>query len=129
MKDALCRPLPALAAEGENMAAERIGADDLPHLGRQTVKPSAQIDWLASEKDLCSRRQGDHPAPRSADNTRRSAFSLTPLSIRTRTPSGKSISITPTRSAKASPAPREHTAPAAIGTVELSPDVSATTPS
>jgi hypothetical protein len=118
-----------LAAEDENMAAERIGANDLLHLGRQAVKPSAQIDWLASEKDLCSRRQSDHPAPRSADNTRRSAFALTPLSMRTRTPSGKSISITPTRSAKTSPAPREHTAPAAIGTVELSPDVSATTPS
>jgi hypothetical protein len=121
--------VPALAAEDEDMAAERIGADDLLCLRRQAVKAGAQIDRLASEKDLRSRRQGNHPDPRNAARTRRSAFSLTLLSTRTRTPSGRSISITPTRSAKARPAPRGHTAPAAIGTVELSPDASATTPS
>src|SRR5690242_21864279 len=76
------------------MAAERISADDLLHLRRQAIEAGAQIDRLASEKDLCSRRQGDHPDPRSADRTRRSAFSLTLLSTRTRTPSGRSISIT-----------------------------------
>jgi long-chain acyl-CoA synthetase len=76
-----------------------------------------------------TRRMGDHPDPRSADRTRRSAFSLTLLSTRTRTPSGRSISITPTRSAKAGPAPRGHIAPAAIGTLGLSPVASATTPS
>ena len=48
----------ALAAEDEDMAAERIGADDLLHLGRQAVKPGAQIDRLAGEKHLRSRRQG-----------------------------------------------------------------------
>jgi hypothetical protein len=70
------------------------------------VKAGAQIDRLASEKDLRSRRQGNHPNPRKAARTRRSAFSLAVLSTRTRTPSGRSISITPTRSAKATPAPR-----------------------
>ena len=53
----------------------------------------AQIDRLASEKDLGSRRQGDHPDPRTADRTRGSAFSLTLPSTRTRTTSGRSISI------------------------------------
>src|SRR5689334_1860169 len=93
----------ALAAKDEDVAAERIGADDLLCFRRQTVEAGAQIDRLASEKDLRSRRQGDHPDPRSADRTRRSAFSLTLLSTRTRTPSGRSISITPTRSANANP--------------------------
>ena len=119
----------ALAAEDEDVAAERIGADDLLCLRRQAVKAGAQIDRLASEKDLRSRRQSNHPGPRNAARTRRSAFSLTLLSTRTRTPSGRSISITPTRSAKARPALRGHTAPTPIGTVELSPDASATTPS
>src|SRR6201987_6055033 len=133
------RPLPSqynpfqivttLAAEDEDMAAERISADDLLHLRRQAIEAGAQIDRLASEKDLCSRRQGDHPETRSADRTRRSAFSLTLLSTRTRTPSGRSISITPIRSAKVRPAPRGHTTPAAIGTPGLSPVASATTPS
>src|SRR5262249_4960811 len=45
----------ALAAEDKDMAAERIGADDLLHLGCQTVKPGAQIDRLAGEKDLSAR--------------------------------------------------------------------------
>ena len=53
----------ALAAEDEDMAAERIGANHLLHLGRQTVEPGAQIDRPAGEKDLGSRRQGDHPGP------------------------------------------------------------------
>src|SRR5690349_2824556 len=101
----------ALAAEDEDVAAERIGADDLLCLRRQAVEAGAQIDRLASEKDLRSRRQGNHPHPRNAARTRRSAFSLTLLSTRTRAPSGRSISITPTRSAKARPAPRGHTAP------------------
>ena len=53
----------ALAAEDEDMAAERIGANNLLHLGRQTVEPGAQIDRLASEKDFCSRRQAIIPDP------------------------------------------------------------------
>ena len=65
------------------MAAERIGANNLLYFGRQTVKPGAQIDWPAGEKHFCSRRQSDHPGPRGADCTRRSAFSLMPLSTRT----------------------------------------------
>ena len=88
------------ATKDEHVAAERIGADDLLHLGRQAVEPGAQINRLAGEEDLCSRRQTDDPSPLTADRTRRSAFSLTLLSTRTRTPSGRSISITPTRSAK-----------------------------
>jgi hypothetical protein len=87
------------------------------------------IDRLAGEKDLCSRRQADHHNPRTADSTRRNAFSLTPLSTRTRTPSGRSISITPTRSANARPVLRGHTAPAVIGIAGLGSDASATTPS
>jgi hypothetical protein len=43
----------------------------------------AQIDRLAGEKNLCSRRQADHARPRTADRTRRSAFSLTLPSRRT----------------------------------------------
>jgi hypothetical protein len=70
----------------------------------------------------------DHPSPLTADSTRRSAFSLTLLSTRTRTPSGRSISITPTRSAKARPVPRGHTAPVVIGIIGPWPDASATTP-
>src|SRR6516164_7390552 len=65
------------------MTAERIGTNDLLHLGRQTVEPGAQIDRLAGEKELCSRRQADHRSPRTAESTRRSAFSLTPLPTRT----------------------------------------------
>jgi hypothetical protein len=34
------------------VAAEGIGADDLLHLGRQAVEPSAQIKRLASEKNF-----------------------------------------------------------------------------
>src|SRR5580693_1183149 len=116
------------AAKDEHVAAERIGANDLLHLGRQAVEPGAQINRLAGEEDLCSRRQTDHPSPLTADSTRRSAFSLTLLSTRTRTPSGRSISITPTRSAKARPVPRGHTAPVVIGIIGPWPDASATTP-
>jgi hypothetical protein len=54
-------------------------------------------DRLTSEKDLRSRRQGDDPDPRSADRTRRRAFSLTLLSTRTRTPSGRSLADTEDR--------------------------------
>jgi hypothetical protein len=41
----------------EDMATERIGADDLLHLGCQAVEAGAQINRLASEKDLRSWRQ------------------------------------------------------------------------
>jgi len=54
---------------------------------------------------------------------------LTLLSTRTRTPSGRSISITQARSAKATPVLRGHIALAVIGIGGLSPDVAATTPS
>jgi hypothetical protein len=111
----------AFAAEDEHVAAERIGADDLLHLGRQAVEPCPQINRPTGQKHLRARRQRNHPDPRSADRTRRNAFSLTPLSTSTRAPSGRSISITPTRSARARPAPRGHIAPAAIGIRELSP--------
>ena len=40
----------AFAAKDEHVAAERIGADDLLHLGRQAVEPGTQIDRLASEE-------------------------------------------------------------------------------
>src|SRR6185312_16051298 len=112
-----------------DMAAERIGADDLLHLGSQAVEPGAQIDRLACEKHLRARRQTDHPSPRTAARTRRSAFSLTLLSTRTRIPSGRSISITPTRSAKASPVRRGHTAPADMRIGALWPNASAMAPS
>src|SRR4029079_16532694 len=90
----------------EDMAAERIGADDLLHLCRQPIEPGPQIDRLAGQKHLGTRCQADHPSPFTAASTRRSAFSLTPPSTRTRTPSGRSISITPARSANVRPAPR-----------------------
>jgi hypothetical protein len=45
------------------MAAERIGADDLLYLRRKAVEAGAQIDRLASEKNLRSRRQGDIRTP------------------------------------------------------------------
>src|SRR4029079_6818714 len=96
----------ALAAKDEDMAAERIGADDLLHLCRQPIEPGPQIDRLAGQKHLGTRCQADHPSPFTAASTRRSAFSLTPPSTRTRTPSGRSISITPARSANVRPAPR-----------------------
>jgi hypothetical protein len=67
----------SFAAKDKDVAAERIGASDLLHLGRQAVEPGTQIDRLAAEKDLCSRRQADHPSPLTANSTRRSAFSLT----------------------------------------------------
>src|ERR1700730_17114138 len=66
-------------------------------LAARPSTPARKIDRLAGEEDLRSRRQADHPSPLTADSTRRSAFSLTPLSTRTRTPSGRSISIIPTR--------------------------------
>jgi hypothetical protein len=47
----------AFAAKAENMAAERIGPDDLLHLGRQIIEPGAQIDRLTGEKNLRSRRR------------------------------------------------------------------------
>ena len=121
----------AFAAEDENLAAERIGTDDLLHLCRQTIKPGAQIDRLTGEKNLRSRRQADNRNPRTADSTRRSAGSSTPPSTRTRTPSGRSISITPARPAKAEPVPREQAdaAPLAIRIDGLSYEGSATTPS
>jgi hypothetical protein len=34
-----CRSLAAFAAKDEDVAAERIGADDLLHLGRKAIKP------------------------------------------------------------------------------------------
>ena len=42
--------MPPSAAEDKHVAAEGIGADDLLHLGRQAVEPSAQIKRLASEQ-------------------------------------------------------------------------------
>src|SRR5271167_766724 len=108
----------AFAAKQEDMAAERIGADDLLHLGRQTIKPGAQINRLTGEKNLGSRCQADHRNPRTADSTRRSAASSTPPLTRTRTPCGRSISITPARSANAAPAPRVPAATAAIRIAE-----------
>jgi hypothetical protein len=73
------------------------------------------LDFQGTQLDgeLCCLQ---HPDPRNAARTRRSAFSLTLLSTRTRTPAGRSISITPTRPAKARSALRGHAAPAAIGT-------------
>jgi hypothetical protein len=62
-KAALCPPVPELAAEDEHVAAERIGADDLLCLRRQAVEAGAQIDRLASEKDLRSRRRGQSSGP------------------------------------------------------------------
>src|SRR5271155_4853304 len=50
----------AFAAEEENMAAERVGPDDLLHLGRQTIEAGAQIDRLTGEKNLRSLGQADH---------------------------------------------------------------------
>src|ERR1700756_158164 len=87
----------ALAAEDEDVAAERIGADDLRCLRRQAVKAGAQIDRLGGEKDLRSRRRGHPPGTRNAARTRRAAFPLMLLSPRPRPPSGRSISIPPTQ--------------------------------
>src|SRR5580693_9043960 len=121
----------AFAAEEENMTAERIGPDNLLHLGRQTIEAGAQIDRLTGEKNLRSRRQADHRNPRTTDSTRRSAGSSTPPSTRTRTPCGRSISITPARSAKVEPVPREQADAASldIRIAGLSYEGSATTPS
>jgi hypothetical protein len=121
----------ALAAEDEDVAAERIGADDLLCLRHQAVEAGAQIDRLAREKDLRSRRQGGPiiRTPEMRQDPPQGPLIDATLSTRTRTPSGRSISITPTRSAKARPIRRGHTAPAAIGTVRLLPVASATTPS
>ena len=40
----------AFATEDKDMTAERISPNDLLHLGRQAVKPGAQIDRLTARK-------------------------------------------------------------------------------
>ena len=61
------------------------------HDGSPLTSADVAASWirLAGEEELGSRRQADHPSPLTADSTRRSAFSLTLLSTRTRTPSGR----------------------------------------
>jgi len=88
-------------------------------LAARPSNPARKIDRLAGEEDLRSRRQADHPSPLTADSTRRSAFSLTPLSTRTRTPSALRQGQT---------GAGRHTAPVVIGIVGPWP-ASATTPS
>jgi hypothetical protein len=77
-------------------------------LAARPSNPARKIDRLAGEEDLRSRRQADHPSPLTADSTRRSAFSLTPLSTRTRTPSALRQGQT---------GAGRHTAPVVIGIV------------
>jgi hypothetical protein len=84
-----------LAAKQEQMAAERVGTDDLLGLCRQTVESVAQIDRAAREENLCTRREGDQTMPFIARSTRANAFSLTEASTRNRTPLGRSTSIIP----------------------------------
>ena len=88
-----CRLLAPLAAVQEQMATERICADDLLCLGRKAVKSVAKINRAAGEKYLRARRQADHSVPFTARNTRDSAFSLTEPLTRSRTPFGNAISI------------------------------------
>ena len=85
----------AFATKDEEVAAERIGTDHLLRLGRQAVKPVAQIDRTARKKYLCARRQADHASPFMARSTRDSAFSLTNASTLTRVPFRSVISIDP----------------------------------
>jgi hypothetical protein len=74
---------------------ERIRADHLLRLRRQSIKPIAQINRMAGEKDLRARRQTDHSVLRIARKTRDSAFSFTRPSTQMRTPFGNAISIVP----------------------------------
>ncbi len=129
-----CRPNKALSnndracRETKSMTIERTGANDLLHLGRQTIKPGAQIDRLTRKKNFRARRQANHRNPRTADSSRRSACSSTLPSTRTRTPSGRSISITPARSATPKPAPRVLAALVAMRRAGSVGEQSATTP-
>ena len=74
---------------------ERIRADHLLRLRRQSIKPIEQINRMAGEKDLRARRQTDHSVLRIARKTRDSAFSFTSPSTQMRTPFGNAISIVP----------------------------------
>jgi hypothetical protein len=77
------------------MTAERIGTNYLLRLHGQTVKPIAQINRVAGEKDLRARRQTDHSTLRIARRTRDSALSFTEPPTQMRTPFGNAISIIP----------------------------------
>jgi hypothetical protein len=56
--------------EDEEMAAERISADDLLCSCRQTVKRVAQIGRAVGEKHLRAMRQADHASTCMARSTR-----------------------------------------------------------
>jgi hypothetical protein len=86
----------------------------IPNNPGQVPSVGLTVDGV-SDFDSALLNENQRQTPRSADKTRRSAFSLTPLSMRTRTPCGRSISITPARSAKARPLPSGPIAPAVIG--------------
>jgi hypothetical protein len=70
------------------MPAERICANHLLGLGCQTVKPIAQIDGTAREKQVRARGQVDHVRPLTAGSTHDNAFSLTDASTLIRAPLG-----------------------------------------
>src|SRR4051812_7942923 len=68
------------------------------HLGGQPVETETHAHRTAGQVDLGAGRDLDHEAAFSTARTRRSARSLTKASTRSRTPSIRSISITPGRS-------------------------------
>jgi hypothetical protein len=78
----------ALAVEDKKMPAERISTDHLLGLGRQAIKPIAQIDRATRKRQVRARGQADHVRPLTAGSTHDNAFSLTDASTLIRAPLG-----------------------------------------
>src|SRR6516165_5372478 len=65
-KDALCRAIRALAAEYEQMPAERVLLQHVLHHHAEAVEAAPHIGWPAGHPDLRACRNRNHRHPSSA---------------------------------------------------------------
>src|SRR5690349_12852651 len=82
------------------MPRERITIHHPLSLRRQAIEAIAHADRTTGQIDLGARGDLDHDVTFNTARTRRNARSLTKASTRRRTPSARSISITPGRSSR-----------------------------
>src|SRR4051812_7961188 len=119
----------SFTAEEEQVARERITIHHPLGLRRQAIETIAHADRMTGQIDFGAGGDLDHDVTFNTARTRRKARSLTKASTRKRTPSARSISITPGRSSRpgrGSVAQRDDAPPA---TAEDDPTASADAPS
>jgi len=87
----------ALAAEHEGRARKRIVAQNLRHIGGESVKAASYVDGLQRQIDLYPGRDLKHQRSPSADNTRRRASVPTSVSSDRRAPFSGLTSVAPRR--------------------------------